>query len=132
VKKAIVVIVLFALVWAIPAARTKFIDVTHPVFARLGPVGNRVTTPMRKYTARTQIASILRAMHAAREAGKEVPDGRTFVRWLRAHPPSDRKEMDPWGNSYWMRKENASYIIGSNGPDGIKGNADDVTKTVIL
>jgi hypothetical protein len=132
VKKIIIFIVLLAGIWAVPSARAKVVGFMQPAVDKMGPVGAKLSTPMRRYTARTQIASILRGMHAAREGGKEVPDARTFVRWLREHPPSDKKEIDPWGNPYFMNHVNSTYTVTSAGPDGVRGNTDDISKTTTL
>ncbi len=131
-RKLIGLIVILALIWGVPSARAKLMTVLAPATSKLGPVGDQASLPMQKYSARTQIAMILRRMGTAREQGKEVPTPRTFVRWLRANPPSDRKELDPWGNGYYMTHENGVYLIGSPGPDGVRGNADDITKTTTL
>jgi hypothetical protein len=129
-KKIITLIVIFAMIWAVPPARTKALTVLQPVFNRMGPVGDKLSNPMRKYSARAQIASIIRGLHAARTQGRELPDARTFVRWLRANPPSENKELDPWGRSYSLRHQNDQYTISSAGPDGVPDNADDIKKTV--
>jgi hypothetical protein len=132
VKKVIGFIVLLAAIWAIPPARAKAISFMQPLVDRMGPLESRFATPMRRYSTKTQIASILRSIHTARESGKEVPDARTFVRWLRAHPPSDQKENDPWGKPYTLHHVNSTYTVTSAGPDGVFGNADDISKTTTL
>ncbi|MEO5511801.1 MAG: type II secretion system protein GspG [Longimicrobiales bacterium] len=131
-KKILGLIVLLAAIWAVPAARSKAISFMQPAVDKMGPFGAKLSTPMRRYSARTQIASILRGVNVAREAGKEVPVARTFVSWLRAHPPSDKKENDPWGNPYTLQHENSTYTVTSAGPDGVLGNADDISKTTTL
>jgi hypothetical protein len=131
-KKVIGVIVALAVIWAIPEARAKVLTVMQPVADRTGPIGEKASLPMRKYAAKTQIASILRGMTRAREKGEELPTQRTFVRWLRANPPSEKKELDPWGHSYYIKQQNDTYTVGSFGPDGIKGTIDDIVKSTRL
>jgi hypothetical protein len=113
-----------------PSGRSKIMQWTAPVLNHLGPFGQKISLPMKKYTAKTNVASILRAIDNAREEGKETPDGRTWTRWLRSHPPSDKGELDPWGNPYYLHLENRVYTIGSAGPDGKRYNADDIANTV--
>ena len=131
-KKFLGVILLLAVVWAIPAVRGKVTETMHPVFEKLGPVGEKASTPMKKYTARTQIAAVLTNFKQRSEEGRQVPTVREFEKFLRDHPPSDQKEMDPWGHPYFMTKVNRTYTIGSAGPDGVRGNADDITKSATL
>ena len=132
-KKIVVVIVLLAAVWAMPSGRARLSRWLAPAFGKLGPFGQKISTPMKRYTAKTQVAAILRAINNAQEEGKEVPDTRTWVRWLRAHPPSaDTKDMDPWGTQYYLRFENKVYTIGSAGPDRVRYNADDISHTVVF
>jgi len=35
--------------------------------------------------------------------------------------------LDPWGNFYIYEKTDDFYLISSKGPDGIKGNKDDIS-----
>lgn len=131
-KKFLAFLLLFAVVWAIPQSRAKLMEVLHPVFDRLGPAGEKAATPMRNYTARTQIAAITTNLKQRHEEGRQIPTVREFVVWLRTHPPSDKKEFDPWGNPYFMTKTGRTYTVGSDGPDGVRGTVDDVTKSVTL
>ena len=131
-KKFLAFLLVFAVIWAIPPVRASLIEKLHPLFAKLGPVGERAATPMRNYTARTQINAVLTNIKQRSEEGRQVPTAQGFERWLREHPPSDKKEMDPWGHPYFMTKTSRTYTIGSAGPDGVRGNADDVIKSVTL
>lgn len=44
--------------------------------------------------------------------------------WLRRE--FSGSAMDPWGHEYYMRQIPDGFEVGSNGPDGVKGNADDI------
>ena len=35
---------------------------------------------------------------------------------------------DPWGNIYYLESNRRGYTVGSMRPDGIQGNADDITE----
>jgi hypothetical protein len=129
VKKILILIVVLAAIWAIPGARNRFVAFMQPVAGKLGPVGEKRAGPMRRYTARTQLSSILQDLTATHDAGRTMPDARTFKSWLRAHPPSEQNELDPWGQPYYLRQHEGVYTIGSAGPDTIKGNADDIVKS---
>jgi hypothetical protein len=34
---------------------------------------------------------------------------------------------DPWGNLYYLKQNRTGFVVGSNGPDGRQGSADDLT-----
>lgn len=35
--------------------------------------------------------------------------------------------VDPWGHQYYLKHIPEGFLVGSNGPDGIEGNSDDIT-----
>ena len=103
---------------------THGLDALAATLTRSG-AGTDIQNEMRAHAE--QYVSLL-----AREKGEELPTQRTFVRWLRANPPSEKNELDPWGHSYYMKVQNDTYTVGSFGPDGIKGNVDDIVKSTRL
>lgn len=129
-RKILFAIVVLAAIWAWPAGRTKLVHVLHPILTHLGPVSDKLETPMKKFQAKTEVKAITSGIEHAREEGKDLPDLRTFSAWLRAHPLFDNKDMDPWGNAYYLKGNHPTLMIGSNGPDGVRGNADDITNPV--
>lgn len=130
IKKVLIFIVVLAAVWAWPAGRAKLGGFLHPVLQHLGPVGRKAEAPMKKHTAKVQVAAIANGIEHAREEGKELPDPRTFSRWLRGRAMFEAKDLDPWGNAYFLTGQHPTFLIGSSGPDGVKGNADDISSTV--
>ena len=50
-----------------------------------------------------------------------------FEAWLRRDYTGP--ELDPWENPWFIDQGRRSYTVGSMGPDGEKGNADDITVT---
>ena len=129
IRKVIAFIVVLSAIWAIPSARNKTLHIAEPVLGRLGPVGAKASTPMKKYTARTQVAAILRSFARSKTEGKELPTQRSFTGWVRRTMPFEKKELDPWGHAYFLLHKDRTYTVGSAGPDGVKGNADDIAKT---
>jgi hypothetical protein len=130
IKKFLIFIVILSAIWAWPAGRAKLGQVLHPLLTHLGPLGRKAEAPMKKYAAKTQVAAIVNGIEHAREEGKDLPDPRTFSNWLRAHPLFDEKDIDPWGNAYFLNGQHPTFLVGSRGPDGVKGNADDISSTV--
>ena len=49
-----------------------------------------------------------------------------FEGWLRRDYTSSPE--DPWGNFYYLVQSRRDYYVGSPGPDGVRGNEDDVTE----
>ena len=39
---------------------------------------------------------------------------------------------DPWKHEYYLKQDRDGFTVGSMGPDGIQGNADDITVTKSL
>jgi hypothetical protein len=50
-----------------------------------------------------------------------------FDGWLRRDYSGP--ETDPWENPWFLDAGRRSYTVGSMGPDGEKGTADDITVT---
>jgi len=44
--------------------------------------------------------------------------------WLRRDFSAN--PMDPWGHEYYMKQIPDGFEVGSKGPDGVQGNADDI------
>jgi hypothetical protein len=130
-KKLIIFIVIIAAIWAMPSGRAKLGQWMAPVLVHLGPVGDKLSAPMKKYEAKSQIGNILSAMHTAHNEGKAMPDARMWSHWLREHPASDEhKDLDPWGTQYYLRFKDGKRTVGSAGPDRVLYNADDITEPV--
>jgi hypothetical protein len=127
-KKILIAVVLVALVWAVPAVRTKVVAAAVPVLERLGPVGDKLLTPSRKYATKNEIIAIARLIANDRTEGRTLPDDRGFNQWLTKRIYRE-DGIDVWGNRFWMRIRRDSVTVGSNGPDGQRSTGDDVTHT---
>lgn len=51
-----------------------------------------------------------------------------FEGWLRRDFTGS--EIDPWGNLYYLETRPRGYVVGSMGPDGEQGTADDISEPV--
>jgi hypothetical protein len=127
-KKLIVFVVVLAAVFAVTPLRERLCALTLPVLTRLGPVGDRLATPARRYSARNDLAFYKRLIESSQTEGRELPGDRTFAQWLRQRAPQD-DGLDPWGNAYWLRRvRTGGWELGSNGPDGERDTPDDITE----
>lgn len=57
--------------------------------------------------------------------GEGLPAG--FDGWLRRDYSGP--ELDPWDRPWYLTTGRRTYTVGSMGPDGEQGNADDITET---
>lgn len=64
----------------------------------------------------------------ADELGVRVSRGEgypsSFSHWL--EKDFTGSPMDPWGNEYYLKQDRGGFLVGSMGPDGVEGNADDI------
>jgi hypothetical protein len=127
-KKILIAVVLVALVWAVPAVRTKVVAAAVPVLERLGPVGDKLLTPSRKYATTNENIALARPSANDRTEGRTLPDDRGINQWLTKRIYRE-DGTDVWGNRFWMRIRRDSVTVGSNGPDGQRSTGDDVTHT---
>ena len=58
--------------------------------------------------------------------GEGIPD-QAFNSWVRRDYSGP--ETDPWDNPWYIVARRGSYTVGSTGPDGEQGSADDITET---
>ena len=130
-KKALFIVLALAIVWAIPGARHRIGVALLPLFDRLGPVGERAADPVRAFKARNDLSFFLRIMLDDRTEGRALPDERTFPQWIPQRMPQE-SGIDPWGNPYWLRRRDNTYITGSNGADGVRDTDDDVMREATI
>jgi hypothetical protein len=129
-NKIVAVIIILALIWALPPVRARIADVAHPVLARMGPVGEAMIRPAQREAAKKQITSIVRALAADLQEGSPPPVAAAFQPWMRRRMP-ELSGRDPWGSPYWAEYRREVLFVGSNGPDGVRGTADDITQSLV-
>lgn len=129
-NRIIILVVILAVIWALPPVRERLAVAAHPVLVRLGPAGQALIRPAQREAAKKQITSIARAVAAKVEEGNRPLPG-SLQPWIRLNMP-ELSGSDPWGNAYWLAQSarGSTLIIGSSGPDGERGTADDITQAV--
>lgn len=100
-----------AVAMAVPASRDRIVDQLRPIKDR---VGARLV-PRR-------IDAMADQLDVRLGRGEGLPDN--FEGWLRRDYSGS--EFDPWDNIYYLATSRRSYVVGSKGPDGVQGTADDI------
>lgn len=131
VKPFLVVVVLLGFAWGYPPTRAHMLYRAQPALEKLGPVGDRIILPVQRYSTKQELDFILDQISLARTEGKETPDAKTFQSWLSRRVLTKNRGKDPWGHSYYLvRPSTGTITVGSVGPDGELGTADDLRMTM--
>ena len=116
-------IVIFV-VATIPKVRNT---VVPPILQRLGPVGVKLETPMKKWEAQAECDRLLRELRQANAQGKAVPAPANFYEWARTTGTDPNTGKDPWAQRYWLKHGRTIMTCGSSGPDMLRNTPDDVS-----
>lgn len=127
-----ILIMLFVIgtVTTVPPVRNRVLPALEPLIVKLGPIGEKMITPVRKYQAQTGATNALRELSQQRTQGREIPNVRTFSSWLQRAMRNDSAAFDPWGERYYLRTARGTVSVGSPGPDRKKETSDDIIVTV--
>lgn len=132
-KKLIVGIVLLGFAWSYPPFRTKVAHAAGPALDLLGPVGYKLQEPMRKYRAETDVKFLVDQLRMERTEGRALPSaGQSFNDWMLKRKGAGERGRDPWGNFYWLLRNDNTVTVVSSGPDGEKNTSDDIRRTGVL
>jgi len=130
-KALLFVMVGLGFAWGYPPTRAHLVYRSQPALEKLGPVGDRIILPVQRYSTKQELDFILNQISLARTEGKEVPDAKTFQRWLSKRVLTKNQGKDPWGHPYFLlRPTGGTLTAGSVGPDGKSGTADDLRMTM--
>jgi len=112
VKKLMMLAILaLGVAMAVPSTRAQIVDALRPIKDKIGTS----IVPRRLEAMADQLD-----VRLGRAEG--LPD--RFDGWLRRDYTGS--EFDPWDNLYYLERGRRSYKVGSMGPDGIQGSADDI------
>jgi len=130
IKKVLIGLLLLGFAWAWEPTRVRMVLAAKPALERMGPFGERVITPIQRYNTRTEINFILDQIQLSRTEGRDVPDARTFQRWMQQRILTKNHGKDPWDHPYYLIREGSTLTVGSTGEDGKRGSADDIRKSI--
>jgi hypothetical protein len=129
-KTLFILVVLMGFAWGYPPTRARMVLGLQPVLERFGPVGNAIVTPVERYSARQEVAFIVEQIRMHKNEGRELPDEKTFQRWIDKRLSTKNQGRDPWNQPYYLLKVSGQVTVGSVGEDGARGTPDDIRKTV--
>ncbi len=115
VGKLILLIILgFVTALYFPESRQMMIDEAMPVLQ-----------PVLEWSAEREIEVLSRAVRREARETYQLPATRAWGTWLVANFTGDAA-TDPWGKTYSYQAWADSFAIRSDGPDGVRGNTDDL------
>lgn len=130
VKNALIAIVLLGFAWAWEPTRVRMIIIARPALERMGPVGDKAITPIQRYNTQTEISFIMDQISLAKTEGRDVPDARSFQRWVQKRIVTKNQGRDPWDHPYYLIRVGSMLTVGSVGEDGERGTDDDIKKSI--
>lgn len=101
-----------------------------PISRALGPTGEKMMMPIKKWQAKTACTNLLRELATAYNQGKAIPDPGNFYLFAREATNNKTGDVDPWGKRYYLMPGARIMKVGSNGPDGKRGTPDDIVAQV--
>ncbi len=113
-KLVMLAFVALAVGMAIPSTRAQIADSVRPVKDEIG----KRLVPRRLNVMSDQL-------YVRLDRAEGLPAN--FHGWLRRDYSGVPE--DPWDNIYYLLPGRRDYTVGSMGPDGIQGTADDITVT---
>ena len=113
-KLIMLAFVALAVGMAIPSTRQQIADSVTPIKDEIG----KRLVPRRLNVMADQLDVRL-------DRAEGLPDN--FHGWLRRDYSGVPE--DPWDNIYYLDAGRREYTVGSMGPDGLQGTADDITVT---
>jgi hypothetical protein len=131
-KMLLVVLILMGAAWAYPPSRERIAHAATPVLEKLGPVGERLLAPAKRYQARSELDFLVKQMKMDRDEARPLPDARTFPQWIQRKRPSGGDENDPWDTPYYLIPASDGLSVVSAGPDRQRGTEDDIRESLPL
>lgn len=121
-------IVLYTLIaagaaYSVPSVRDKADPKIGQAWSHVTPHLRFITDPIRRNLAEREMSVIVGRLQEDHRSGRPLPDD-SFQAWVRGATTVGR---DPWQNAYYLvTNDDGKVYVGSNGPDGKRGTADDV------
>lgn len=105
--------------------------VVPPLRRAAMPHAGVVLNPIYRVTTGDRVERIALYMERELRATGRMPGPRDLPQTLRTmFPNRPHAQTDSWGRHFYFRRTRDGYRIGSMGPDGVRGNNDDVLSKV--
>jgi hypothetical protein len=125
-KFIIITLIVVGSVTSVPPIRQR---VLPPLARALGPTGERMMTPFKKWEAKTDCEDLMRELRATNTAGRAIPEPKGFTAWAQFVMREPTAGIDPWGSRYYYKLIRNQMTVGSPGPDLKRETIDDITVT---
>ena len=130
-KIIFVVVVLIGAGFGIPQIRDRITPPLAPLLNRLGPIGDAVQNPTKRWAAKNEINLIIRKLAEDHNQNRGIPSPLGFHVWLRQNFRGGINDGgDPWGRPYYLIHTSSLVTVGSQGPDRQRDTSDDVRLSV--
>jgi hypothetical protein len=127
-KAFLIIMLLIGAAFGIPAIRNRIAGPLDPLLSKLGPIGEMVQTPTRRWTANQEAMAIAHKLTSDRaNLNKPYPPPPQFYNWLKKNMRGLKNDgLDPWGNPYYFIHTRTEMTVGSHAQDGVRDTPDDV------
>ena len=129
-KFILIFILLIGAVFGFPPLRNRVVPHMGPVMKLLGPFGDKISAPSKRWAAKNEMRILLRKLAEDHAEKKDLPSGLNFQSWIRANTRGGAKGLDPWGHPYYLVRAGKLITVGSQGPDRRRNTPDDIRVSV--
>lgn len=130
VKLVLVLLVVIGFLSAHAPTRSRIGAAAAPALEKLGPAGDFLLRPVRRWTAKSETDFIIDQIGLAKTMGRDTPTEAKLQEWLKQRRVRTRYNgKDPWGSEYYLMRDKTSFTIGSFGPDRERNTPDDIRST---
>ncbi len=114
-KLFLLIVVALAVAVTIPKTRAMLLQEAKPLVDRV-----------KEKIVPGRLDSMVKELMAEVNRGEPLPtEGKAWDQWL--HYAYTGDAVDPWGHLYYLDVDRMGFTVGSMGPDGMKGDSDDIT-----
>ena len=132
-KILFVVIIMLGAAFGIPQIRNRIVGPLDPVLSRMGPLGDKINAPAKRWAARNEINLIIRKLAEDHNQNRGTPSPLGFQGWLKQNFRGGINDGgDPWGRPYYLVHTANQITVGSQGADRLRNTPDDVRLSVPL
>ena len=134
VKYVVIFIFILGAAFGIPAIRNRIAGPLDPVLSKLGPIGEKIQTPTRRWATKNEEMLIIRKLAEQHNQQKEMPSPLAFQSWIKQNFKGRGTEagLDPWGRPYYLIHTRNQITVGSQGADRRRETPDDIRVSVPL
>jgi len=115
-KIVLLAMALLAIALIIPSTRATLMDKASPV-----------TNKVRAMTVPSALKAIADQLDARMKRGEKIPTPEAWSNWLQKSYTGVPE--DPWGHEFYLLVGRRDFTVGSMGPDGVRGSADDMKES---